>query len=165
MTCFKENVQKYNFWHLNPRREGGVRGHFCMFSSYESTLYCRTAAFYGTKISRRVKKLLTFEGQPLDSFPIVIYRENLVFLVHIFLYLDVRCWKTCLNGEDQLVSMKLDDFVRKNTKIREILTKLVDNWPLFTKMRFSKNHAGAHFFFKNDARKLKFGPGVPLYCI
>ena len=28
-----------------------------------------------------------------------------------------------------------------------------------------RNHAGTDFFFKNEARKLKFGPGVPLYGI
>ena len=32
-----------------------------------------------------------------------------------------------LNGEDQWVLMKLDDFVGKNTKIWEILMKLVEN--------------------------------------
>ena len=56
----------------------GVRGHFCMFGTYESTFYCWTAAFYGKKISRSLKKLLTFEGQRLDSFSIEIYRGNLV---------------------------------------------------------------------------------------
>ena len=38
-------------------------------------------------------------------------------------------------------------------------------WLFFTKMRFSQNHAGTDFFFKNDARKLKFGPEVPLNSI
>ena len=32
-------------------------------------------------------------------------------------------------------------------------------------MRFSQNHAGTDVFFKNDARKLKFGPEVPLISI
>ena len=61
--------------------------------------------------------------------------------------------------------MKLDDFVGKNAKIGEILTKTGKFWLVFTKMRFSQNHVGTDFFFKNDARKLKFGPGVPLYSI
>ena len=38
-------------------------------------------------------------------------------------------------------------------------------WLFFTKTRFSQNHAGTEFFLKNEARKLKFGPGVPLYAI
>ena len=62
----------------SPLRWEGGPGHFCIFGSYESTFYCWTAAFYGTKISRRVKKLLTFEGQSSDNFPIEIYRGNLV---------------------------------------------------------------------------------------
>ena len=33
------------------------------------------------------------------------------------------------------------------------------------KTRLSQNHAGTLFVFKNEARKLKFGPGVPLYDI
>ena len=109
------------------RREGGSGVYFCMFGSYVSTFYRWTDAFYGTKISRRDKKLLIFEGQPLDNFPIKIYRGNLVkiwSLVHIFLYFDLRYWKTYLNGEDQWVLMKLDEFVGKNTKIWEILTKM-----------------------------------------
>ena len=74
------NIQPAMVWlpYTEFKARGGVRGHFCMFDSYESTFYCWTAAFYGTKISRRVKKLLTVEGQPLDSFPIEIYRGNLV---------------------------------------------------------------------------------------
>ena len=47
--------------------------------------------------------------------------------------------------------MKLDDFVGKNTKIWEILTKTGKFWLVFTKMQFSQNHAGTDFFFKNDA--------------
>ena len=39
----------------------GIRGHFCMFSSYESTFYCGVASFYGTKISLLVLKLSHFE--------------------------------------------------------------------------------------------------------
>ena len=51
----------------------GYLRHFCMFGSYESTFYHWTAAFYGTKILRRVKKLLTFEVQSSDNFPIEIF--------------------------------------------------------------------------------------------
>ena len=92
-------IKNLIFWNLDKNsvflkkilwREG-VWGHFCMFGSYERTCYCWTAAFYGTKKARRVKKLLTFEGQPSDNFPVEIYRGNLVFLVHTFLYLDLRC--------------------------------------------------------------------------
>ena len=35
----------------------------------------------------------------------------------------------------------------------------------FTNMRFSQNHVGMDFVFKNDARKVKFGPEVPLNSI
>ena len=57
---------------LTPlRREGGSGGHFGMFCSYESTFYCWTAAFYGMKISCRVKKLLRFEGRPSYVFSIL----------------------------------------------------------------------------------------------
>ena len=45
------------------RRERKVRDHFCMFCSYESIFYLWTAAFCGTKLPRRVKKLLIFEEQ------------------------------------------------------------------------------------------------------
>ena len=61
--------------------------------------------------------------------------------------------------------MKLGDFIGKNVKIWEIYTKSVKFWVFFTKMRFSQNHSGTHFFFNNEAKKLKFGPGVPLYSI
>ena len=56
-------------WIIYKEGKRGVRGHFCMFGSFESTFYRWTAAFYGTKILRRVKKLLTFEGQSSDNFP------------------------------------------------------------------------------------------------
>ena len=52
-----------------------VRGHFCMFGSYESTFYNWIAAFYGMKISRSTKKLLSFEGRPSDKFSIEIHRR------------------------------------------------------------------------------------------
>ena len=68
--------RKQLFWHT-LRREG-VWGHFCNFGSHESTFYRRTAAFYVTKISRCVKKILSFEGQSSDHFPMEIYRRNLV---------------------------------------------------------------------------------------
>ena len=45
-------------------------GHFCMFGSYESTFYRWTATFYGMKLSRHVKKLLSFEGRPSDIFSV-----------------------------------------------------------------------------------------------
>ena len=32
-------------------------------------------------------------------------------------------------------------------------------------MRFSQNHTATYFFFKNEARMLKFGLVVPLYSI
>ena len=35
----------------------------------------------------------------------------------------------------------------------------------FKKAWFSQNHAGTDFFFKNEAKKLKFGPGVSVYGI
>ena len=61
--------------------------------------------------------------------------------------------------------MKLGDFIGRNTKIWEILTKSVKFWLFFTKTQFSQNHAATDFFFKNEARKLKFGPGAPLFGI
>ena len=76
------------------KARGGIRGHFCMFRSYESILYCLTTAFYGTKLSRRVKKLLSFQGWRSDNFPTEICRRNLVILVHIFLFFDLRCSNT-----------------------------------------------------------------------
>ena len=45
------------------------------------------------------------------------------------------------------------------------MTKSVKFWLFFTKTQFSQNHASKNFFFKNEARKLKFGPGVLLYGI
>ena len=40
------------------------------------------------------------------------------------------------------------------------------NWSNFGyKTRFSQNHAGTDFFFKNEARKLKFGLVLSLYGI
>ena len=35
----------------------------------------------------------------------------------------------------------------------------------FMKTRFSQNHTGTDFFFKNEARMLKFGLVLPLYSI
>ena len=49
-----------------------------MSDSYESTFYHQTAAFYRTKISGCVKKLLSFENQLSNKFPIEIYRKNLI---------------------------------------------------------------------------------------
>ena len=60
---------------------------------------------------------------------------------------------------------KLGDFIVKNAKIWEILTKWVRFWLLFTKTLFYQNDAGTDLFFKYQARKLKFGPGVPLYGV
>ena len=98
------------------KARGGVRGHFCMFVSYESTFYRRAAAFYGTKLSRRVKKLLSFEGRPSDNFS-EEFCPNLVFLVHIFLFFDPRFSKSCLNGRVSLVLTKLGNFIGINGKI------------------------------------------------
>ena len=39
------------------------------------------------------------------------------------------------------------------------------NFGHFSQTWFSQNHAGTDFFFKNDARKLKFEPDVPLNSI
>ena len=76
---------------------GGVRGHFGMSCSYESTFYCGTAAFYGMKISWRVKKLLRFEGQPWHVFSIQIYRGNFskiwCFLSMFFYFLTFHVQK------------------------------------------------------------------------
>ena len=59
--------------------------------------------------------------------------------------------------------MKLSDFVGKNAKFWELLTKLGKFWLIFTKTRFSQNYACADFLHKNEAMKLKLGLEVPLY--
>ena len=61
--------------------------------------------------------------------------------------------------------MKLGDFIGRSTKISEISTKSIKFWLYFTKTRFSQNHTGTDFFLKNECRKLKFGPDIPLYGI
>ena len=61
--------------------------------------------------------------------------------------------------------MKLGDFIGRNTKNLEISTKSIKFWLFLTKTRFSQNQAGTDFFLKNESRKLKFGPDVPLYGI
>ena len=53
--------------------------------------------------------------------------------------------------------MKVADFIVKNAKNWEILTKTVTFWLFFTKSWFSQIHACTNFFFKNEARKSKFG--------
>ena len=59
--------------------------------TYESTFYRWTAAFYGMKLSRRVKKLLSFVGRPSDNFSIEIYGRN---LVKIWSFLSIVCLLT-----------------------------------------------------------------------
>ena len=61
--------------------------------------------------------------------------------------------------------MKLDDFVGKNYNSLRNFDEI--NWKLaiFYKNAIFSKHVGTDFFFKNDARKLKFGLGVPLYSI
>ena len=61
--------------------------------------------------------------------------------------------------------MKLGDFIGRNAKMCKLLTKSVKFWLFFTKTQFSQNDGGTGFFFKNEARKLKFGLAVPLYSI
>ena len=89
-TLWNQERYKTRRWKWNQKRDDiltpyalpqGERegpGHFYMFGSYESTFYRWTAAFYVTKLSRHVKKLLSFEGQPSDNFPIEMYRRTLV---------------------------------------------------------------------------------------
>ena len=62
---------------LKVAKTRGVRGHFCMFGSYESTFYHQTTPFYGTKISCLVKKLLSCEGPLSDNFPIETYGRTM----------------------------------------------------------------------------------------
>ena len=50
-------------------------------------------------------------------------------------------------------------------KVWEIWTKSVRFRLFSTKMWFSQNHTSTDFFFKNEARKLKFGLVVPLYIV
>ena len=59
--------------------------------------------------------------------------------------------------------MKSGDFIGKNAKNWEVLTKTFHFWLFFTKTWFSQNHAGTYFF--NEAMKLKFGLVVTLYGI
>ena len=54
-------------------------GHVCMFGSYESTFYRWTAAFYGPKISRCVKKFLSIEDGLLDNFSTEIHWKFGIF--------------------------------------------------------------------------------------
>ena len=53
--------------------------------------------------------------------------------------------------------MKLGDFIDKNTKVWVILTKLDKFWLFLRKTEFSKNRAGAHFFFKLGSWNLIWG--------
>ena len=110
------------------KARGWSRGHFGMFCSYEGTFYCWTAAFYGIKISYRVKKLLRFEGRSLHVFSIQIYRGNLAkiwcFLFIFFFFFDLSCSKSFLNDRDWWILLNLADFSDKNAKIWKILPKL-----------------------------------------
>ena len=84
--CKGTKVREPDFW--LDRYTRGVLGQFCIIGSYESTFYLRTAAFYRSKISCLVKKLLSFEGWWSDHILIEIYMEfgqNFIFLVLIFL--------------------------------------------------------------------------------
>ena len=90
-TCKNDSAPPSLHLKIGPnfKARGGVRGHFGMFCLYESTFYCWTAAFYGMKISCRVKKLLKFEGRPSHVFSIQIYRGNLAKIwcfLSIFFY-------------------------------------------------------------------------------
>ena len=64
------------FWISLLRREG--QGSFMHVWLTWKFLLSLSSRFYRTKILRRVKKLLIFEGQPSDNFPIKICRANLV---------------------------------------------------------------------------------------
>ena len=70
-----------------------------------------TAAFYETWRSRR-------ENFSIESWK--NFGQNLVFLVHSFLLLDLSCAKTCLNGGHYWVLMKLGDFIGKNAKTKKL---------------------------------------------
>ena len=62
--------------------------------------------------------------------------------------------------------MQLGDYIDKNAKIWEIWTRSAKFWLFFLQKRdFLKITQVKIFFFKNEARKLKFGLGVPLYGI
>ena len=61
--------------------------------------------------------------------------------------------------------MKLGNFIGRNAKMWKILTNLSSFGYLLQKRDFLKITQVKIFFFKNEARKLKFGLGVPLYGI
>ena len=83
--------------------------------SYESAT--QQALFTERYLTLCVKKLLCSEGWTSDNFSIEIYWINLVFLVHIFLFFDLRCSKTCWHSRAQSVLTKLGNFIGKDAKI------------------------------------------------
>mgnify|MGYP001794663806 CR=1 FL=1 len=56
--------------------------------------------------------------------------------------------------------MEPGDLLAKYVQICEILTKTVKFLVFFRKTRFSENHAVTDVFFKNEARRYKFGPSI-----
>ena len=139
-----------------------------MFGSCESTFYRWTATFYGMKLSRCVKKLLSSEGRPSDNFSIEIYRGNLVkiwcfwSIFFSFLTLDAQKLIHIIESDESwqnlvILSVKIQKF--------EFFPKTVKFWSFFKNTCFSQNHVGTYYFFKDEARKLKFGAIVTLYGI
>ena len=135
-----------------------------MLGSHESTFYLWPAAFYGMKLSRRVKKLLSFEGRPSDIFTIEIYRRN---LVKIWCFWSIFFSFFTL-GAQKLVQMVESDKFWQNLVISLVKMKNFDKndqiLAIFHETWF-QNYASIDFFFKNEARKQKCGLVVSLYGI
>ena len=90
------------------------------------------------------------------------FAQNLVVLVPSFLFFNLRSPKILVKRYRIIVFIKLGDFISKNARILDYLTKSGKFGLFFSKMRFSQNHVGTDLIFKNEARKLLV---VPLYGI
>ena len=84
----------------------------------ERRFHAVSKSYWPLKVSRQTISLLKYIEQIWSKFGI---------FWAFFLYFDLRCWKTCCNDEDHWVLMKFGNFVGKNRKIWEILTKIVEN--------------------------------------
>ena len=79
------------------------------------------------------------------------FGQNLV----LFLFFDLSCAKTCLNGRHYWVLMKLGDFIENNAKISRIMTKSCKFFLYCTKTWFPQNHASTDIIVRTPPSCLK----------
>ena len=79
-----------------------------------------------------------------------------------YLFLSVQ---TCLKDRFCQVLHASVSFMSRYVLILKMSAKNGQKCPFFTKTSFSQNHAGTDFWYRNDARKLRFGLEVPLDSI